>query len=204
MNPTGILKNEHRVIETVLGCLEKLAGAFEYGNEGHYEDASDVIYFLRTFADRCHHGKEEDLLFPMMERRGYSPERGPTAVMRSEHVLGRNAVSGMESALQEMRNGNTGACGGFKQHALSFVSLLREHIRKEDHCLFPMADNALSAEEQKELALAFQRVEKEIPGHEKCTAIAARLAAEYGIDSAAAQGHSGTLTPMSQCFHGEA
>jgi len=101
MRATEILMEEHRVIERVLDCLERMA---ELGQEdGHVEapPARDVVDFLRAFADRRHHGKEEERLFPILETRGFSPDSGPTGVMRMEHVKGRELVGRVDASIED-------------------------------------------------------------------------------------------------------
>jgi hemerythrin-like domain-containing protein len=178
VTPTGILMSEHRVIEKALACLERMADGFEAAGALNAEVAGDALEFLRTFADRCHHGKEEANLFPAMESKGLPVEVGPTAVMREEHRAGRGHVRDMGDALAR------GSVPGFVGAARAYVELLREHIQKEDQVLFPMADKMLAPPEQDALLAAFERVEdRDIgPGvHERMLGIADRLCARYGV-----------------------
>jgi hemerythrin-like domain-containing protein len=190
MKPTEILSEEHRVIETVLAVLEKMADRLASDQELDTKSASEAIAFFRTFADECHHGKEEDFLFPMLEQKGFSREQGPTGVMFHEHDEGRRHVKAMAEAVDQLNSSTpesdqqTAAREQFAHHALAFVTLLREHIQKEDHCLFNMADQAFSESEQQELLQAFERVEHEHLGagtHEKFIVIANALADRYGV-----------------------
>ena len=98
MRSTDILQNEHRVIEQVLGCLEKMAAQ---AVEGKLDEPSarEALDFFQTFADGCHHHKEEDHLFPLMEAKGFPRHGGPTGVMLHEHEEGRRHVKAMRSAL---------------------------------------------------------------------------------------------------------
>ena len=77
MKPTQILENEHRVIEQVLDCLDKIADRCETDGRLDAESAREAVDFFRNFADRCHHGKEEAELFPLMHARGFPQEGGP-------------------------------------------------------------------------------------------------------------------------------
>jgi hemerythrin-like domain-containing protein len=175
---------EHRVIEQVLSCLERMADRYETGAPLDIESAAGAIDFFRVFADRCHHGKEEDLLFPLMEQNGFSRERGPTGVMLDEHERGRRHVRGMADALKELSLGDLAGKILFVEHARAFVQLLREHINKEDHCLFPMADQALSVMDQDGLARSFAKLENEALGpdaHEKYLRFADQLADRLGV-----------------------
>jgi len=182
MKPTDLLREEHRVIERVLDCLERMAGEVERNGKLDPEPARQAVDFFRNFADRCHHGKEEDQLFPMMEERGYSPDSGPTAVMRMEHEQGRDRIRAMENAIDGASTSDPDSCDRFVRNAHAYVAMLREHIQKEDHCLFPMADQALDPGDQTILAERFERVEREEIGsstHETYRAIANDLVKRF-------------------------
>jgi hemerythrin-like domain-containing protein len=184
MRPTEVLMQEHRVIEQVLDCLDAMARNADAGQPLDREDASQVIDFFSNFADRCHHGKEENCLFPMLEKKGFSPEQGPTAVMVSEHETGRKHVRSMSEAIEAAAAGDAAATNVFVSHACAFVTLLREHIKKEDHCLFQMADQSLTEQEQAQVMDSFNKVEHDDMGpgtHEKYLDIAAKLAKKYGV-----------------------
>jgi len=195
MNPTAVLMQEHRVIEQVLDCLARIADDCQASGRLAAADAAEVIDFLRNFADRCHHGKEEAQLFPMMEARGYPADQGPTAVMRQEHVEGRARIRGMDAVVDAAGGGDAAACRTFVDHARAYVALLREHIQKEDHCLFPMADQALTEADRQELQERFRRVEHEDIGagvHERYVRLADALAERWNVAArAAAAGHGG-------------
>ena len=188
MRPTEVLMEEHRVIEQVLDCLERMADDCEAGQPFDIDSANLAIDFIRTFADRCHHAKEEDLLFPLLEHKGFSREQGPTGVMLHEHEQGRHHVRAMSDAMERIPSATATATGEFVEHARAFVQLLRQHIFKEDHCLFPMADEAFSAIDQDELGRSFSKVQHEDLGsdiHEKYLRIADRLADRFGVSKAA-------------------
>ena len=186
MRPTEILMQEHRVIEQVLDCLEIMAQRCEDGKALDLESANQAIDFFRNFADRCHHGKEEDCLFPLLERKGFSREQGPTGVMLDEHKAGRFHVVGMMEATSSIATGNTSATADFVSHARAFVQLLREHIQKEDLCLFQIADQTLNEQDQRQLLDSFAHVEHDDMGagtHEKYLDIATQLAKRFGAAS---------------------
>lgn len=184
MRPTEILMNEHRVIEQVLDCLDAMVVACERDGRIAEEPARQAIDFLRTFADQCHHGKEENQLFPMMEARGYSPVQGPTAVMRAEHVQGRSLIRTMEDAIPAASRGEAPERTKWMAAARDYSFLLRQHIDKEDHCLFPMADQALHGKDQEELGRLFERVEHDEIGpevHANYLKLADSLADRFGV-----------------------
>lgn len=177
--PTEILMAEHTVIESVLDSLEAIA--FRLRDEGVLEvdDAGSALDFVRCFADERHHAKEEERLFPLMEGKGL-PAHGPTSVMRSEHEQGRNLVRRMETHLT-----GAGVPGldrdRFVECALGFVDLLRQHILKENHILFPMAESLMTDDERAALLDEFLCVDaaSEAEG-DRQRAVATELAAKYG------------------------
>ncbi len=189
MRPTEILMQEHRVIEQVMNCLEIIAQRAEADSKLDVESANQAIDFLRNFADRCHHGKEEDCLFPLLEQKGFSPDEGPTGVMRQEHEAGRRYICGMEEACNAVTDRDSPAIGAFASNARAYVLLLREHIHKEDHCLFSMADQALSEQEQQQVMDSFANVEQDDMGpgtHQKYLDIAIELAKRFDVECQAA------------------
>lgn len=193
MKPTELLSAEHRVIEQVLDCLAGIVAKCRKEGRLDAQPARDAVDFFRTFADRCHHAKEEAHLFPAMEAKGFSREAGPTGVMLHEHELGRSHVRAMAAAIDAAAAGDREAVARFSNHALAYIDLLREHIQKEDHCLFAMADQAFDEEDQQRLIEIFDKVESEEMGegtHQKYLKIADELADRYGVPRAEL-GHAG-------------
>lgn len=169
MFATQPLRQEHEAIQTVLSVLERLATQLERGEQVNADHLDQILDFLRTFADRCHHGKEEDLLFPAMAKVGLPTNGGPIGVMLHEHTLGRGYIQGMVHAREEWKAGKS-AEADFVRNALNYVNLLRGHIEKENQVLFAMAEQYLSKEEHARLLSAFDQVEQERIGpgvHEK-------------------------------------
>ena len=181
---TEILSNEHRVIEQMLDCLDHWVDDSEATGHCDWPTAGRILDFLNSFADGCHHGKEEEKLFPMMEAHGFSKQMGPTAVMRSEHEQGRRYMAQMTSAVEQGPRGNASALSKFAEAAKAYGAMLRTHIQKEDHCLFPMAEQALTEFEKIELMRQFEVTEHrpDLEGeHEKYLRFAHDLAQRYGV-----------------------
>jgi len=182
MNPTGILKEEHQLVLLMLKIMEAVCKKLEQNQAVKTEDLDAIIDFIRGFADKCHHAKEEKLLFPALEKAGMPQNDGPIAVMLREHALGRGFAESMEEAIGSMKNGNASAAGTFVEKARGYIQLLWNHIDKEDHVLFMMADRRLSPAAQKELLEGFDRVEREETGegvHEKYHALLHRMRDTY-------------------------
>jgi hemerythrin-like domain-containing protein len=161
MKPTTVLKQEHRAVERVLRVLNRAADRLDEGKDVSPAIFEDSLDFLRNFADKCHHGKEEELLFPAMEKAGVRKDRGPIGVMLVEHEQGRQYIQAMVDALEEYRQGNQAARATLADNARAYAALLSQHIQKEDQVLFPMAEQVLAAEEEEALVEGFDRIEQE-------------------------------------------
>jgi hemerythrin-like domain-containing protein len=178
MKATNILSEEHRVIERVLNTLE--AGAQRLASEQpmppeFFISATD---FIKGFADGCHHRKEEGVLFILMEAQGVPVQGGPIGVMLAEHELGRQYTRALRSAALDMQSGDENAARRVVESAQNYVALLRQHIYKEDHMLFPMADRVIPADQYDSVWEGFEHVEHEETGegvHEKYLALAESL-----------------------------
>jgi hemerythrin-like domain-containing protein len=182
MKPTEELMAEHRAIERMLRILERVAERLEAGAPTDPADLEAIVEFIRIFADRCHHGKEEDLLFQAMETAGVPRQGGPIGVMLAEHTLGREYVRGMAEGIAAYARGEPGAARQIAENARGYVALLSQHIVKEDQILYPVADRVLSPATQADLSQGFARVEEERVGpgrHEAFHALLERLEATY-------------------------
>jgi len=155
MKATEALKEEHKAIQRMLEILDAMCKKLKKKERVPNVHLEKAIEFIKIFADRCHHGKEEDLLFPAMEKAGISKNGGPIGVMLQEHDLGREYVQGMQNAL------SNGQWDLFIESAQGYIELLEAHIEKEDYILYMMADMALSEETQKELLTQFEKIEQE-------------------------------------------
>lgn len=145
----------------MLRILKKVCDRLESGDEVNPEHLDQILNFIKVFADQCHHGKEEDLLFPAMEEAGIPREGGPIGVMLTEHDMGRGYVKSMNEAVSKYKAGNHKVSSTIVENAESYIELLTPHIEKEDNILYAMADMHLSEKKQEELLEGFEKVESE-------------------------------------------
>jgi hemerythrin-like domain-containing protein len=172
------LRHEHEAGLISLNVIEKIVENIRKNQEADVMDIKDIIEFLKVFADKCHHGKEEGYFFPALEKLGIPNQHGPIGVMLSEHQQGRNFIQQMqESMANHIINKNA-----FTRSASSYVNLLRNHIEKENNILFPMGDSKLSESSQNELLANFEDHEKKVIGggkHEQFHALLKKLQKKY-------------------------
>lgn len=176
------LMDDHQVILRMLGVLQGLCARLDKGGRVDFADLDAAIDFIKAFADHCHHGKEEDLLFPAMEGAGFPRDGGPIGVMLMEHARGREFVKALSNATARLKAGESAAAKEVAGAARGYVELLVGHIHKEDNILYPMALDALPDPAWKTMEKDFARVESERMGPKKRAAFIAlveRLAAAY-------------------------
>jgi hemerythrin-like domain-containing protein len=121
---------------------------------------ADIVEFMRVFADKCHHGKEEAHLFPALERKGVPPRGCPMGALLHEHQQGRALVMGLAEAAGAYVKGEASAKEALQKSLRSLVELYPSHIWKEDYLLFPMANKVLSPADQTDLREKFEAVEE--------------------------------------------
>lgn len=167
MTPTEQLKEEHKGIKVMLEILGEVCNRLESGKEVDPRHLLQILEFLKVFVDKCHHAKEEELLFPEMEKAGVSRNGGPIGVMLLEHDEGRKNIRRMSEAAAQYERGSRDAATPFVESARAYIHLLRDHIEKEDNILYPIADARLSDKTRRDLSESFDRVEEERIGHGK-------------------------------------
>lgn len=147
--PTTILADEHKNILKVIGVVLKRCDEIDSGHDLEEDFFAKVAGFIRNYADKFHHAKEENILFMELNKDGVLEHCNPIGQMLHEHDLGRGFVKGVEEGL---RNKNKEEIA---KNARGYCELLQEHIFKEDNILYPMADEALKEKTQKSIMERF-------------------------------------------------
>ena len=171
--PSQTLREEHRVILRALVLIEVAAARLSGGRglpDGWWEE---LLEWLRAFADRNHHAKEEEYLFPALAQGGVPAAGGPVGVMLEEHTEGRALIRAMAEGHVDRR----------MEAARRYVHLLRDHIDKENGVLLPLTEAVLDSPAQLLVARGFEKVEAEqglTASIEHAEAVVDRLAAALG------------------------
>ena len=160
--PTEELEHEHRIIQQVVGGMAVLIERLESGKEIDPAVLTDLSEFMQTFGDKCHHGKEEDYLFKLLEKKGVPVSGCPLAVLLHEDEKGRSLMADLkltsETYIRTPRAGKEALIGTLRK----LIELYPAHIWKEDYLLFPMTNKLLNDSEQKELLAQFEQHDSEI------------------------------------------
>jgi hemerythrin-like domain-containing protein len=169
------LQKEHDGILYGLLILESMVKDLRSGMEAEKDDACEMNQFFTLFADKCHHGKEEDLFFPALDKAGIGNSQ--VAQMLREHAEGRELMSRMAASA-----GGDVIGPDYPDAATRYIQLLRLHIQKENTILFPRADQGLPAEENLRLLQEFDVFEEDVMGrgmHEELHEMLGRLELKY-------------------------
>lgn len=156
---TSILRNEHEAVLSVLDALDKATFRLATSQEVPLEFFDDVLEFLTVFVDKCHHSKEEEVLFPLLGQGGIPVEGGPIGQMLLEHEQGREYIRQMQQGLALLRKNIASGREQMIMGARNYGELLRNHILKENRVLFMMADSLLQSAAQEEVARQFDEIE---------------------------------------------
>lgn len=143
MDPIDVLMQEHQVILRVIDAAEAFAAEVDQAERDGRAELADFVEFIREYADARHHGKEEDILFEVMQECGFSTEMGPLAVMLHEHAEGRRLLRELAEAAGRPAPWTPAERAAVVGALESYGALLRNHIWKEDNILYPAAQNAL-------------------------------------------------------------
>lgn len=179
--PMQILVDEHEIILSVLDAVEAMTERSQSTfPRPFYEKALD---FFASFADKCHHAKEEVHLFPLLEARGIPREHGPIGCMLHEHEEGRARLAAVRQALPDAGR-DPKAAQIVRGEMLAYMELLKQHIFKENQVLFPAGDHQLTAADKESLGHKFSCAEHSVlpPGaHQRYLALASELVSEAGV-----------------------
>jgi hemerythrin-like domain-containing protein len=138
---------EHKNVKRMLGVIRKYCYKILKGEKVQYEDFYKIIDFVRSYTDKHHHGKEENLLFnKMMEELGPTAEKLIRMGMHVEHDLGRLHMQELEAALKRVEDGDDESRLDVIANAMSYTHLLHRHIDKEDGVVYKYAERNLSKE----------------------------------------------------------
>ncbi len=162
---------EHRLIERMLKLMQEArtrAEATRSIDPGFVDAATD---FIRVYADRTHHGKEEDILFRDLSKKILSPP--DLKVMNElieEHVFGRKATGSLAEANSRYRNGDRSALIDVISGLRTICDFYPVHIEKEDKVFFPAALTYVTGEEDQAMLSEFREFDRNMI-HEKYASV---------------------------------
>lgn len=161
MKATEQLKAEHEGIKLMMKILNEMCEKLELGERVDPGHLKQVVEFFKVFVDKCHHFKEEELLFPALLAAGFPEKEGPVGVMLAEHEQGRAYIREIAEGVEAYLKGDKSAVSRIAKNARVYSDLLTEHILKENTMLFPMVNKAIHPEKRKRIFEGFEKIERE-------------------------------------------
>lgn len=147
MESIDIMIKEHENIRRMLKVIRKYSYKVLLDEKIDYDDFYKIIDFIRNYADKHHHMKEENVLFKVMsENFKQFSNNGPITGMFIEHDMGRLYTSNLEEALKEYQEGNDEKRLDIIANAISYTDLLYRHTEKENTALYKLAEKSLPNE----------------------------------------------------------
>jgi hemerythrin-like domain-containing protein len=175
MIPIGPLMIEHRLIERVIKMLPEMSKRMTEKGELEPLLIDMTVDFIRMYADRTHHGKEEEILFRDLSKRNLTEEDHRfMGELVDEHVYARQTVRELMAAKERYLKGDKGALAIIKDKMEALFRLYPEHIRKEDKVFFPASMKYFSREEQEVMLKEMWEFDRGMI-HEKYKIVAATL-----------------------------
>lgn len=167
MMPIGPLMIEHRLIEHIIKLMDEEVQKIRREKNVNLEFINTIVDFIKTYADRCHHGKEEDILFRDLAKKQLLPEhRTIMNELLEEHVYGRETVGHLVSAFEIYKAGNRNALNDIMKYTKELVEFYPKHIEKEDRHFFIPSMKYFSREEQDSMLEEFGDFDRNLI-HEK-------------------------------------
>ncbi|MBN1901435.1 hemerythrin domain-containing protein [Candidatus Sumerlaeota bacterium] len=167
MKPRGILMMEHRLIEKMIDVIREEIMRMEDTGKADPQFIDTAVDFIRIYADKTHHGKEEDILFRLLEGKKMDAE---DAMMMKEliedHKYGRKTVAELVEAKEKRQEGDAKMVSVIVEKLKALVDFYPEHICKEDDAFFPNTETLFSNVELQNMISEFYDFDKNMI-HEK-------------------------------------
>ncbi len=146
--PMKRLVDEHKLIKRFIALVPAIVGRLDMESERERRMILDGVDFIRNYADRYHHAKEEDILFAC-----FDPGLDILKAMHEDHRRGRECVKGILAALERKDR------EAVAENLRGYAGILTEHIKKEDEILYPWMDRNLSTRQVGEIFSMFREVD---------------------------------------------
>jgi len=167
MMPVGLLMIEHRLIERMIKLLESELNIIKEKRELNIAFIESAIDFIKTYADRCHHGKEEDILFRELQKKIISDvHKKILDELIEEHVYGRETTKMLLNAKEEYANGKVNKLNDILKQINKLIKFYPKHIKKEDKDFFIPCMDYFNRQEQDNMLNEFWEFDKKLI-HEK-------------------------------------
>lgn len=173
--PVAPLMIEHRLIERMIKLMDREINRIKQNNQPNADFIDTAIDFIKTYADRLHHGKEEDILFRDLAKKKISAEHKKIMdELIQEHAMGRGNVKKLIEARSKYMPGEKAAVKMMLENMETLVTFYPKHIEKEDKHFFLPVMSYFNEQEKEEMLNEFYEFDRKFI-HEKYKEIVAEL-----------------------------
>lgn len=163
LNVTQVMVEEHKLIKRMIAILIRKCDEAEFPGFSGWEFFPEAVDFIRNYADKFHHGKEEDVLFKELVANGMPVDNSPVGAMLATHDEGRNFVREMVEAFDAAKAGDAAARKKLIRAGRGYAMLLTNHIEIEDGVLYPLSERVLPEGRREAMAAAYEAQEAASP-----------------------------------------
>jgi hemerythrin-like domain-containing protein len=167
----GPLMIEHRLIERMISVIKDVLGKIESKHRVDPMFVDIAVDFIRVYADRTHHGKEEDILFRELNNKPLTAEdRQIMKELIEEHVFGRQTTKALVDANTRYWNGDATALTDIAAKLQTLIEFYPKHIEKEDKVFFPSSRSYFTDKEDQTMLAEFWEFDRKMI-HEKYNSV---------------------------------
>jgi hemerythrin-like domain-containing protein len=171
---------EHRLIERMLSAIQDVLATIESNRNVDPVFVDTAVDFIRVYADRTHHGKEEDILFRALENKPLSAEdRQIMKELLDEHLFGRQITQALVDANTRYRQGDETALAQISMNLRTLTEFYPKHIEKEDRVFFPSARTYFTDEEDQAMLAEYYAFDRKMI-HEKYQSLVEGMERRHG------------------------
>ena len=167
MNPKIDLIGEHDASMIVLSAMKKLASDIRENKHFDLYRIAQIIEFLRTYIDHCHHDKEELILFPNLVETDVPWVVDTIHLLMDEHIIARGYVNAMDTSLREYVNGHTYSIESLASNMVNYITLAENHMKIENQALLPLTDRFFNRTKLESISLDFKHIQEREIDHYK-------------------------------------
>jgi len=167
MKPIGLLMREHRLIERLIKLIEKELNNIKKTEKVNSDFIQTSVDFFRTYADKTHHGKEEDILFRNLKKKNISSNlKNIIKRLEQDHQLARKIITDLSNQNNNYIQGKTNSIKEITNNLEKLITLYPVHIETEDKEFFYPSMDYFTEEEQQKMLQEFYDFDKKMI-HEK-------------------------------------
>ena len=160
MHPEDNLREDHGRIMKLFAVWQKILGESNHTDQAIHEALAKCINFVELFIDRCHHGKEDEILFPAMTSSKNPEITSLVHELRSEHQTGRSLLKAIKLEFKASAEPN-GSPVSLIQLSHRYIDLFRKHIRRENAQLLPLIKKCISTKALERIAAQFKQYDRD-------------------------------------------